>query len=584
MRSLLNRIDFRVSIVYFITATLWILLSDNALNLVFSGIPALFSAISVLKGWGFVAVTTLALFSILRIELRKRDQVERLLQHDIVERTRTLEALRHSEDRFANIFHDSPVATGISQVDDGHIVDVNDALVALFGYSREELIGRTSLEVGLWANPEQRAPTATAVAHAGSARHLELQGRTKSGQTVYLLASSRLMDLGHKPHLVSMFYDVTEQRKLEEQVQYQALLLANVSDAVISTDTDLIIQSWNPAAEIIYGWTAAEAVGKPTAELLKPEFSDLTRAEVLAQLKASGHWQGQTAHQRKDGSRIYLQASTSYVYDKTGRHIGVVAVNRDITDLLTAQQERQEAAELRIQIQKQAELMRLKESFISIVSHEFRTPLTVIMASAELMLNYFEKMPSERRLKHINVILEQSQFMAGLLEDVLTINKARAGRLEFNPVPIDLAAFFQETLERIRGVDNNKHQFVFTSEGNLSHVPMDIKLLQHILVNLLSNAVKYSPDGGEVRLDVMRQGDEIVFRVSDQGIGIPPESLPQLYEPFFRANNTGTIGGTGLGMAIVKESVDLHQGTIQYESEVEVGTTVTVRLPVTQMD
>jgi PAS domain S-box-containing protein len=387
------------------------------------------------------------------------------------------------------------------------------------------------------------------------------------------------MDLGHKPHLVSMFYDVTEQRKLEEQVQYQALLLANVSDAVVSTDTDFIIQSWNPAAEAIYGWNATEVLGQPVGSILVGDYTDETGAEALTQLQTIGIWRGQTTHQRKDGTHIHLLTSTSYVYDKAGRHIGVVSVNRDITDLLTAQQERQEAAELRIQIQKQSELVRLKESFISVVSHEFRTPLTVIMASAELMLNYFERMPPERRINHLNVILDQARFMAGLLEDVLTINKARAGRLEFNPVPIDLAAFFQETLERIRGVDNDKHQFVFTSEGDLSTVPVDIKLLQHILVNLLSNAVKYSPDGGEVRLDVARQADEIVFRVSDQGIGIPPESLPQLYEPFFRASNTGTIGGTGLGMAIVKESVDLHQGTINYESEVGVGTTVTVRLP-----
>jgi PAS domain S-box-containing protein len=579
MRSLFKRFDFRVSIVYFITASLWIVLSDNALNAVLSGSPRLLSAFSVLKGWGFVCITTLALFAILRIELRKRDNVETILQQDIIERTKTLEALRHSEARFETIFHGSPVATSISRREDGHIIDANDAFLALFEYTRDEMIGHTSQQLGLWVNPELRDAAVQSIADTGSAHHVELEGLTKTGNLIRVLASTRSIVLGNKPHFVSMFYDVSEQRKLEEQAQYQALLLTNVSDAVLSTDTQFNIQSWNPAAEAIYGWKAAEVIGKPVASVLKGDFLETTEEEALAELQANGHWHGQIVHLRKDGSRIHLFASTSYVYDKRGQHIGVVSVNRDISDLLKAQQERQEAAELRIQIQKQSELVRLKESFISIVSHEFRTPLTVIMASAELILNYAEKMPPERRTNHLTVVLEQARFMTELLEDVLTINKARAGRLDFNPTPIDLAAFIQETLERIRGVDKGIHQFVFAQEGDLSAVPVDVKLLQHILVNLLSNAVKYSPDGGEVRLDVARQNGEIVLKVSDRGIGIPPEYLAHLYEPFLRANNTGKIGGTGLGMAIVKESVDLHKGTIHYESEVGVGTTATVTLP-----
>lgn len=169
--------------------------------------------------------------------------------------------------------------------------------------------------------------------------------------------------------------------------------------------------------------------------------------------------------------------------------------------------------------------------------------------------------------------------MVDLLDDVLAVNKARAGKLDFNPAPIDLINFCQMTLERIQSVDHKKHNFVFTHEGDFSDQIMDAKLLQHILVNLLSNAVKYSPDGGEVHLDVKRQGDDVMFCVSDQGIGIPPECIAKLYEPFYRANNTGEIGGTGLGMTIVKESVELHNGTIDCESRLGVGTTFTVRVP-----
>ncbi|MBZ0299838.1 MAG: HAMP domain-containing histidine kinase, partial [Anaerolineae bacterium] len=222
----------------------------------------------------------------------------------------------------------------------------------------------------------------------------------------------------------------------------------------------------------------------------------------------------------------------------------------------------------------------LKERFISVVSHEFRTPLSVIMSSAELLDRYHHKMPPERQIEHVREVLSQSEYMVGLLEDVLTVNKARAGRLEFNPAPLDVTAFCQGTLERFQGVDKGQHHFVFTHEGDLSGAVLDAKLLQHILVNLLSNAVKYSPDSSEVSLQLFRQNGHVVFRVRDQGIGIPADSLPQLYDPFYRAHNTGDIRGTGLGMTIVKESVDIHGGSIACESQEGVGTTFTVHVPI----
>lgn len=580
MQNLFPRFDFRLSATYFIVAVLWILLSDNVVNLIFGGNPSLLATVNVLKGWAFVAATTLALFTLLRGELRKRDAMEVALQNDILERTRTLEALEASEHRFSAIFHGSPVATGISRRSDAHIVDVNDAFAAMFGYERAELIGRTSMEVGLWVQPEKRADAIGAIAEKGYIRNLELLGRGKNGNLINLLGSSRAIELEKVAHLVNMFYDVTEQRKLQEQSHYQALLLANVSDAVISTDTDFNIRSWNPAAEAIYGWSAEEVIGKPIQALLQGEFINTTGEEALIQLQNTGTWRGETTHRRKDGSRVYLMASTSNVTNDEGKLIGIVSVNRDITDLMKAQQEQQAAEQMRLELEKQTELVKMKEDFISIVSHEFRTPLSVIVSSSDLIQNYLDRMPRERQMKHLEVIQDQAKFMTALLDDVLTINKARAGKLDFNPVMVDLTTFCQETLERIQAVDNGKHQFIFEHEGDLAHVRLDVKLLQHILVNLLSNAVKYSPDGGEVRLQVAREQDAIVLQVSDQGIGIPAETLPHLYEPFHRAKNTGDIGGTGLGLAIVKESVDFHKGTISYDSEVGIGTTVTVRLPV----
>lgn len=579
MFALLKRIDYRVSFIYCVGSIIWILLAESILNIVLPGELLMQPLLSILKGFGFVVATTLLLFVFLRAELRQRDQIEMSLKNEISTRTQMLEALRKAEERFGKIFHGSPVATSITRRSDGYIIDVNDAFIEMFGYTLDEMIGHTTLEVGLWAVPDQRHDLLKAITEAGSLRNVDMRGRTKSGEVVHLLGSIQTIELGTEAHAIGMFYDITEQQKLEEQIHYQALLLSNVSDAVISTDTNFNIRTWNPAAEAIYGWKAEEVIGKSAVEVLQGEYPNTTRESIVSQLRTAGVWRGEGKQRHKDGSWIHVMASTSYVYDRDGRHIGIVSVNRDITTLLKARQEKQAAEQLRVELDQKTELLRMKEEFISIVSHEFRTPLTVITASGELVQSYYDRMPVERRLKHFQVILEQAQFMTGLLNDVLMFSKARAGKLDFNPMPLDVVAFCQETLERIEGVDKGKHNIAFTHEGELSHAQVDVKLLQHILINLLSNAVKYSPDGGDIQLHVTRDANEIVFRISDQGIGIPAESLPHLYEPFYRANNTGDIGGSGLGTAIVKESVDFHNGTIAYESEVGQGTTVTVRLP-----
>ncbi len=541
--------------------------------------PQTLAFISAFKGLIYVMVTALALFLVLRAELRKHDRLEQALQDDIAERTRTLDALRASENRFTTVFHASPVPIGITRMDDGRIVDVNEAFTQMMGCQRDDLVGHMSIETGLWSDMAERFGVVEQIAAQGGLRNFEVHAQTTSGEPLHLLVSAQLIDLDGEPHIVSICYDMTEQKKLEDQIRYQALLLANVSDAVISTDIDFNILSWNPAAERIYGWTASEVYGQSALRLLKGEFANSTQAETIEELQSEGLWRGETVQYRKDGSKVYVLASTSYVTDTAGSRVGIVSVNRDITERKKAEEALKQAERQRLEFEKEKEVIELKEHFISLVSHEFRTPLAVIISSTELLRRYYDNLSRERKFKHLGDVVSQAEFMVSLLDSVLTVNKARAGKLDFNPAPLDLVNFCQTTLERIQVSDNEKHRLIFQHNGSLSDVALDAKLLQHILVNLLSNAVKYSPEGSDVHLEVRRQGGDVILRVSDQGIGIPDESLPQLYDPFVRATNTGVISGTGLGMAIVKNSVDAHQGTIACESLLDVGTTFTVKLP-----
>ncbi len=243
-------------------------------------------------------------------------------------------------------------------------------------------------------------------------------------------------------------------------------------------------------------------------------------------------------------------------------------------------------SEVRKALQKERELNELKSRFVSMVSHEFRTPMSTILFSAGLLETYGPKWSEEKKLTHLHRIQAAVKQMTKLLEDILTLGKAEAGKLEFKPVPIELEQFCRELAEEMQITDENKHRINFLSKGAIADAIMDEKLLRHILSNLLSNAIKYSPEGSTVYFELTCLGNGAeekspvaMFRIQDEGIGIPPEDKPRLFETFHRATNVGTIPGTGLGLAIVKRAVDLHGGEIAVESEVGAGTRFTVTLP-----
>jgi signal transduction histidine kinase len=169
--------------------------------------------------------------------------------------------------------------------------------------------------------------------------------------------------------------------------------------------------------------------------------------------------------------------------------------------------------------------------------------------------------------------------MKQLLDDVLTIGRADAGKLKFEPSPIDVIAFCGDIVESIQISARPKPTINFLVQGDCTNAQMDEKLLGHIITKLLSNAIKYSPQGGTVQFDLSCNSSSAVFRIQDTGIGIPKQDLENLFDSFIRASNVGTIPGTGLGLAIVKRCVDLHGGAISVETELEVGSTFTVVLP-----
>lgn len=250
----------------------------------------------------------------------------------------------------------------------------------------------------------------------------------------------------------------------------------------------------------------------------------------------------------------------------------VMAIVRDITKRKRAEED------IRNALEKEKELNELKSRFVTMTSHEFRTPLTTILSSTELLQDYAFKWSEEKKNQHFQRIQTAVKHMTQLLNDVLLIGKAEAGKLEYNPAVLDLAQFCHNLVDEIQ-ISIPTHTLIFASTGDCTSVYMDEKLLRHILSNLLSNAIKYSPQGGIVNFRLVCEQGKATFQVQDQGIGIPIADQTQLFNSFHRASNVGTISGTGLGLTIVKKSVDLHGGAIAVKSIIGTGTTFTVTLP-----
>ncbi|HBR00425.1 MULTISPECIES: ATP-binding protein [unclassified Roseofilum] len=220
-----------------------------------------------------------------------------------------------------------------------------------------------------------------------------------------------------------------------------------------------------------------------------------------------------------------------------------------------------------------------KTEYISIASHDLKTPLTAIQMSAGMLQRYGNKLTEEKKEKHLKRIQTAAQHMHQLLEDILTLSRTEFGKLEFNPEQMNVVEFCEEIIEEIKVIASSKHNLELTLYGENRIINLDAMILRHVLSNLLSNAIKYSPNGGIVKLDITQTEAEIRLAVRDQGIGLPLDYHQKLFQRFERGANVGKIPGTGLGLSIVKRLIDLHGGEIMVESEQGKGSAFTVTFP-----
>ena len=370
-----------------------------------------------------------------------------------------------------------------------------------------------------------------------------------------------------------------------EREQLLSAILRGMGDGVIVVDNEHRVKSLNQVAESLTGWQLSEARERQLTEVFhlvdeqtQQPIDDLVTA--VLQQDTTIYLQENTLLMSKNGKTIPIGDSAAPIKDNKGTLAGAVVVFRDISDAVAvATQRKQAEAVMREQLEKERKLNQLQTQFIRTVSHEYRTPLSVILTCAQLLESNTERFDREKQLRNCKKIQSSVKYMVGLLENVWLFKQAESGQLKLNPALLDLEDYCRQLVEQYQLICRQEQEIQFICRGKRRTACVDEKLLQQILGNLLSNALKYSPEGDTVSLTMTCKHNQVIFQVCDRGIGIPLEDQPHIFEPFHRATNVDAIRGTGMGLAIVKKAVELHGGTISFESKVSVGTTFTVTLP-----
>lgn len=367
-----------------------------------------------------------------------------------------------------------------------------------------------------------------------------------------------------------------EQALRESEEKFRALFEAS-SQGVMLHDHERFIEV-NPAAVRLTGRQRAEdLVGHHPSEFAPPfqpdgEPSDVAARRQITECLEHGVARFEWMVLTPAGDPVHMEVILTRI-PMGGRYI-IQAVVNDIGP------RKQAEAELRKALAREKELGELKSNFVSLVSHEFRTPLGIIMSSAEILRDYLDQLDPAERRQHLEAIQHSTQRMAGLMEEVLLLGRFEAGRMDFQPQPLDLATLCQRIVTEVATATEQVCPIRLSLVPEATQALADERLLRHILTNLLANAVKYSPPGSPVEFLVRREGADAVCLVTDRGIGIPAEDHEWLFRAFHRGRNVGDRPGTGLGLVIVNRSVELHGGRISVESTLGQGSTFTVRLPI----
>jgi PAS domain S-box-containing protein len=488
---------------------------------------------------------------------------------DITERKRMEAALRESEEKFSKAFRSSPDTIAINALKDDRFIEVNDSFVRVTGYTREELYNDSSIELNLWAKMEDRDRITSMLREQGKVDNEEISFRTKSGEILVVLFSAEVINIGGEPCAISMTVDITERKQAEEKMReseekFSKAFRCSPTIIAITTLKDGKFIEVNDSFTRATGYAHEEVIGHSSVEL-----SIWAKAEERTQmsqiLKEQGRVDNEEFEFRMKSGEIRIWLFSAEPINIVGEPC-LISTTIDVTEHKQAEE-------------KMRQINQMKSEFLSNVSHELRTPLQSISGFARLILRG-EVPDHDTQQEFLQIIDSESQHLGNLINSLLDMSRLESGRFQINKRLLPIRDTVIDAIKSFHTLARDKN--IVLNEDipvQLPEIEVDSERLRQVIMNLLSNAIKFSDPGGSVTIKAESRNGKLLFQVTDQGIGIPQEAMPHLFERFYRAEEKLARGGTGLGLYISKQIVEAHGGHIWVESQAGEGSTFSFTLP-----
>ena len=369
--------------------------------------------------------------------------------------------------------------------------------------------------------------------------------------------------------------DITERQVAEAALQMQSAAFESFAFPIIITDVHAVIKWANSSFFRLTGYTLQESIGKPISRLVNSGIQDKNFYKELWTTILSGKiWSGEIINRKKNGSLYPEELTITPILDHLGKISGFIAIKIDITV-----RKGMERAMLET-IEREKELNELKSKFISVASHEFRTPLATILATSETLISYSNRITREQQEIRLHKIIEKVNQLNKIIDEMLHLSKVQSKEKPLEPAMFDIVELLKDVIDEMQNTKNDIPKILFLPESDIMTVFLDQRLIRMVMANILSNAVKYTMAGKTVKVTASSTANFISISIADQGIGIPEEDQKHLFEPFFRASNAVNLPGSGLGLNIVREIITRHQGKVTVKSRVNEGTTFRITLPI----
>jgi PAS domain S-box-containing protein len=494
---------------------------------------------------------------------------------DISERKRIESSLRESEEKIRLTFNASPDAVNINRLNDGLYVSINEGFTRLTGFTRDDVIGKSSLDINIWHDPADRKKLVEELQKNGFCDNLEAQFRRKDGSLTTALMSARILSLKGRPHIVSITRDISERKKAEAERERLLLAIEQANELVVITDALGIIQYVNPAFEKITGYSEEQAIGQ-NPRILKSGHHDREFYESLWQTVLAGRpWTGRLINKRKNGTLFTLECSISPIKDRIGELENFVWISRDITNEL----------ELEKRV-SQAQRMEAIGTLAGGIAHDFNNLIFPITGLSEMLME--DTASDSPNHENAEEIFKAAKRAGELVRQILSFSRQSDNK----KTPIRIQQILKEVLKLTRATIPSNIEITQSLQHDCSLAMADPTQVHQIAMNLITNAYHaVEENGGKISISVSETdlagagltgvmpgpGKYALLSVSDTGHGIAPADMGKIFEPYFTTKEQGK--GTGLGLSVVYGIVKDHGGDIQVVSELGKGSRFDVYLP-----